>query len=133
MAKVRQHKKWTHDKFLDDFGQVIWVHKRTVCAGEFCAIHNPSDHRMKDWRMLMRASTLIERNCCHGVGHPDPDSVAWFDSIGRTWMGVHGCDRCCFTPEGIAKLDGEQICQPQHSIPETVKTDLSVSFLSPGI
>lgn len=30
-----------------------------------------------------------------GVGHPDPDSVAYFERHDITHMGVHGCDGCC--------------------------------------
>ena len=37
----------------------------------------------------------FERICEHGVGHPDPDSLEFFRSIGVTSMGIHGCDGCC--------------------------------------
>jgi hypothetical protein len=33
--------------------------------------------------------------CPHGIGHPDPDSVAFFEKNGDTGFGVHGCDGCC--------------------------------------
>lgn len=78
------------------------MHKKDMCAGTFCCFHNPSDHKMVDWPMNLRtdewAASLIERLCPHGVGHPDPDSVAFMEKAfpegGGTW-GVHGCDRCC--------------------------------------
>ena len=70
-------------------------HKPDACAGHFCVIHNPSDHHMKDWPKLVRASGLIERECKHGQGHPDPDSVDYFERHGIEGMGVHGCDGCC--------------------------------------
>ena len=101
MAKVRQRKSWTHDKFIDDFGNTYWVHKRVVCTGTHCAIHNPSDHHMKTWPMLVRASTLIERMCGHRCGHPDPDSVAFFESVGKGHLSSHGCDLCCWSPRDI--------------------------------
>ena len=75
----------------------IITHKPDRCEGEWCVIHNPSDHHMRDWPMLMRMDklALVERTCPHGVGHPDPDSLAYFLRHGDDWMGVHGCDRCC--------------------------------------
>jgi hypothetical protein len=73
--------------------------KETRKAGgpKNCVIHRPSEHRMVGWPMVVRASTLIERMCKHGTGHPDPDSVAylnWADGYDSGW-GVHGCDGCC--------------------------------------
>lgn len=71
------------------------VHPAKLCEGTFCPIHNPSEHRMRDWPMLLRESALIERTCEHGVGHPDPDSAAFMDRrFGLGW-GTHGCDGCC--------------------------------------
>lgn len=64
------------------------VHSRNACRGEFCCIHNPSDHHMRGWTMNWRPDRrIMERICEHGVGHPDPD-----DTSGD---GVHGCDGCC--------------------------------------
>ena len=71
------------------------THSLARCAGTPCPIHAPSRHHMTDWPMTLRASGLTERICSHGVGHPDPDSVAWLDSHGRTGYGLHGCDGCC--------------------------------------
>lgn len=72
------------------------THAPTLCRGEFCCIHNPSDHKMQHWPMNLRETGLIERLCPHGVGHPDPDSVDWMNSVTKqnSW-GVHGCDGCC--------------------------------------
>lgn len=78
-----------------------WVHNEKVCeADRACVIHRPSDHRMRDLPMLLRETGLVERICGHGVGHPDPDSAAYYDRAGPvgsrgTWS-VHGCDGCCF-------------------------------------
>lgn len=76
----------------------VKTHGPDECGGEFCCIHNPSDHRMRDWPMTLRLDwgvPLVERRCEHGVGHPDPDSVAWLESQGHDSFGVHGCDGCC--------------------------------------
>lgn len=78
------------------YGEYI-IHDEDVCVGEFCPFHNPSEHPLNHsvihirWDKMM----LIERVCIHGVGHDDPDSVAYFHSKGEKWAGVHGCDGCC--------------------------------------
>ncbi len=48
------------------------------------------------------ANPLVERICTHGIGHPDPDSVKYMESISMpgakgTWSS-HGCDGCCADP-----------------------------------
>lgn len=72
------------------------THKPDQCVGEVCVIHNPSDHHMVTWPMHWRADRrLMERKCPHGVGHPDPDGLAYEVKQGRTYQSVHGCDGCC--------------------------------------
>lgn len=67
------------------------VHSSDKCKGQFCCIHNPSDHHMRSWPQHWRGDrNLMERTCPHGVGHPDPDDPNPDKS--------HGCDGCC-TPE----------------------------------
>lgn len=90
----------------ESFNQVLSnVHSPTKCQGQFCTIHNPSEHHMRDWPWVLRSSTLIERVCSHGVGHPDPDSWPVLDKIfghrPGTWA-THGCDGCCSTQGGSA-------------------------------
>ena len=78
------------------------VHGHRQCGGRVCIIHRPTDHHMRDWPFLWRDDRNIwERICLHGVGHPDPDDIAYQK---RTYMGgrhpehidtVHGCDGCC--------------------------------------
>lgn len=96
---------------LYPFGEVVNVevselkiHSVDKCEGTFCCIHNPSDHHMKDWPMtirLDRVGALAERRCIHGVGHPDPDSLAYIDTLigEENSEGVHGCDGCCKSDE----------------------------------
>ncbi len=69
------------------------AHAPTACDGTPCPLHAPSDHHMRDWPTVLRMSGLIERTCAHGVGHPDPDSLAWLGGD-----GIHGCDGCCRRP-----------------------------------
>jgi hypothetical protein len=80
------------------------AHKEAECSAllgdeDYCPLHKPSDHGMNTWPMVMRSTALIERVCKHGIGHPDPDSVAWMDKYGEEeaegMWGIHGCDGCC--------------------------------------
>lgn len=72
------------------------VHPAEKCAGRPCVLHNPSNHPLKDAPLNWRGDTrVMERMCPHGIGHPDPDDVAYQASRGRSWVGVHGCDGCC--------------------------------------
>lgn len=96
---------------LVDSGRMEWfmmpgkrrllVHtEKPDCTKFNCVIHNPSDHVMKDWPLNWRGDRgLMERICPHGIGHPDPDDLA-FKARTRgeenvRYEGVHGCDGCC--------------------------------------
>lgn len=76
-------------------------HPNIACVGQFCCIHNPSEHHMRDWPLVLRESTLMERTCSHGVGHPDPDSLAYFKRLGVEGFGIHSCDGCCVQKEKV--------------------------------
>jgi len=97
--KIQKNNYWSYDRVTDDGGTVWKVHKSTSCAGTECAIHNPSDHPLKDAPLIIRGDSfkygLAERFCSHGIGHSDPDSVAFYAKEGTHGMGVHGCDGCC--------------------------------------
>lgn len=73
------------------------IHSPEQCAGRNCVLHNPSNHHMRDWDINVRwdKGMLFERLCEHEVGHPDPDSVAFFEEIGIEGMDVHGCCGDC--------------------------------------
>lgn len=93
-------------------GQRLRVHSKENCKGDNCVIHNPSDHSMKDWPTNWRPDRyLMERICSHGIGHPDPDDLAFKVRTSELYFeanmhpilkrrtieeeGVHGCDGCC--------------------------------------
>lgn len=79
-------------------GQVVLenVHPPTVCEGQHCVMHNPSDHHMREWEIVWRGDKgVMERTCPHGVGHPDPDDAAFLVREGRDYLTIHGCDGCC--------------------------------------
>ena len=76
------------------------VHDPASCAGRGCSVHHPSDHPMAPWPGVWRnGKGIFERVCPHGVGHPDPDDLAYMESIGNEAVGVHGCDGCCSSRE----------------------------------
>ena len=71
------------------------MHKPNKCAGHYCSIHNPSNHHMKDWPLVWRRDTLMmERTCPHGVGHPDPDHLAFAKVHAVTRMLEGGKSSC---------------------------------------
>jgi hypothetical protein len=90
--------------YLDDYrSRKGRLHTKKQCAEtrkaggpKKCVIHNPTTtHPLAGCRQILRSSGLIEDQCQHGVGHPNPDSVAFFDWKGWKGYDVHGCDGCC--------------------------------------
>jgi hypothetical protein len=84
---------------------LLQVHPRSACRGRglACCIHAPSSHHMATWPMRWRDDTrVMERTCPHGIGHPDPDHMAYVCSLDEdlAWQGVHGCDGCCRDLDG---------------------------------
>jgi hypothetical protein len=89
----------------------IITHSLAECVLKYCVIHNPSDHHMKEWDInirLDRYGALAERLCPHGIGHPDPDSLAYISTLVPEearedtlyYEGIHGCDGCCWEDFG---------------------------------
>jgi hypothetical protein len=84
-------------------GERLLAHPRKDCIGRHCCVHNPSDHHMADWPQHFRMDrALMERMCSHGVGHPDPDDLAYKRMMQgedyNPYEGLHGCDGCCRCP-----------------------------------
>lgn len=78
---------------LENTELFLHCHDELSCRGEFCTLHNRSNHSMRSFPQHWRGDKgLMERTCPHGVGHPDPDDYAL---IGSPYLGVHGCDGCC--------------------------------------
>lgn len=84
------------ESFTDARGVLFWVHRRETCRPP-CSIHSPSEHHMQAWPIVIRedSAALVERICPCGVGHPDPDSLAFLDPDGVRSLGGHGCCGCC--------------------------------------
>ena len=77
---------------LENTDTYIYCHDELSCCGDFCTLHNRSDHSMRSFPQKWRSDRgLMERICEHGVGHPDPDEIQ-LDKNGRS---LHGCDGCC--------------------------------------
>lgn len=95
------------DMAVGEFGEqqqgVLQTHGADRCSGQYCCLHNPSDHPLNTARLNWRDDRgLMERICQHGVGHPDPDSLAHLQrTLGHRYaryaFDVHGCDGCCRT------------------------------------
>lgn len=77
------------------------VHDRSACQNQdHCVVHHPSNHHMRHMPLHWRQDRyMFERTCPHGIGHPDPDHMTWFEGrYGKERAaaeGTHGCDGCC--------------------------------------
>lgn len=110
------------EKYITGTGQLVYVHDRERCKGRHCVIHNPSNHRMKDWPTHWRDDRgLMERICPCGVGHPDPDDLAYkaiyLRQLGKSESEIlatistestHGCCGCCTGKKFESQEDAEE-------------------------
>lgn len=95
------------ETWTDSYGKRVIVHDKTQdCLDNNCCIHNPSNHALSHANLYWRVETFydikpshMERICEHGVGHPDPDSLAYLRRTGEeslaNSLSIHGCDGCC--------------------------------------
>jgi len=88
------------ERWTDDYGQALLVHERNESCTGACSIHSPSKHSMRQFKRLWRPDrALMERICPHGIGHPDPDDIAFKrQQKGQEFAhyeAIHGCDGCC--------------------------------------
>jgi hypothetical protein len=90
-------------ELLQPVGQLelrgLKVHSGQMCVGPTCALHAPSNHHMITWPLRWDTEEFIfRRECPHGIGHPDPDELAWrhrFDRPLAPGVVEYGCDGCC--------------------------------------
>ena len=107
------------EEFCPNDSQVLRVHAKNTCKGDHCAIHNPSDHHMRDWKLIWRNDRgCFERLCPeHGVGHPDPDDL--------NHDGIHGCCGCCHSKKG----GGEKGCEATDNVYEIKINEVGLSTI----
>ena len=78
---------------LENTNTYLGCHEELSCRGEYCTMHNRSEHHMRSFPQFWRGDRgMMERTCPHGIGHPDPDD--YILTI-RPEFYVHGCDGCC--------------------------------------
>lgn len=98
-VEVVDKKKQDLDMSFTGTGQIMFYHKPELCEGQFCPMHNPSEHHMRTWLMHGRSDLklpIIDRICPHNALHPDPDSLAWALRHDPEFEWYHGaCDGCC--------------------------------------
>jgi hypothetical protein len=90
-------------RIVDELGvvdAVLRTHDSTECALPYCAIHDPSDHPLRDAPQRWRNDLLmLERVCPHGFGHPDIDNLDYifeiYGEMAASVASVHTCDGCC--------------------------------------
>ena len=79
-------------------GILTGVHGPRACAGQTwgCWIHQPLPHALSEAPVRWREDkSTAERICPHGIGHPDPQDVAYNRNVLGRDVTVHGCDGCC--------------------------------------
>lgn len=96
-------------------GQVLSrVHAEGECSGEFCCIHRPSNHLMREWRQNFLFGVMY-RISPDGDVYPDPDASnpperpnavrclgcdKVIVSLGRHDYQTCGCDNICMVDGG---------------------------------
>lgn len=90
-------------EIVNEPGMIFHTHGIADCSNrEACCIHNPSNHLLRDAPLNWRADRgIMERICEHGIGHDDPDDLAYRRFIGRLADGTHGCCGCCWDNERV--------------------------------
>ena len=74
--------------------QVVRMHPLSACEGRGCGMHNkPTLHPLYD--APLRWTTVLDRQCKHGIWHADHDEVLYYESIGRIRGCEDDCDQCC--------------------------------------
>lgn len=69
------------------------IHSAETCSGQWCVIHNPMPHGMKDWVLHWREDRRIFERICPecGCGHYDSSQLEYHLNTGQESQAVHGC------------------------------------------
>lgn len=78
-----------------------------------CCIHNPSPHHMVNWPLARDQGNVMVRMCPdHGVGHPDPDHLAYvwwrYGEEEAARQRSHQCCGDCAAPSTKEELEHVQ-------------------------
>ncbi|MGV1079746.1 MAG: hypothetical protein ACOYD1_07820 [Candidatus Nanopelagicales bacterium] len=91
-----------HPEWTTNFpGGVFNLHSEESCVGEYCVVHNPSDHPLRGLPMSLGLNGRVWR-FKGTLFHPDPDSFYALEKLGKVTEGdwIHICDGgCC--PHGL--------------------------------
>lgn len=92
---------------FEDGTVLVNVHTPEQCAGQYCGLHNPSAHPLRDAPLAwINWGKQLVRICSHGERHPDPDDVAhkrrsqpYLAFVWARWHDHECCQaRCCGWP-----------------------------------
>jgi len=78
-----------HQALLPNGELLSGIHAPDSCFGEYCVIHKPSNHGLRNARMAWVSGVGLVRYCTHGKRHPDPDTP---QAVGHS----RECPCCCF-------------------------------------
>lgn len=71
------------------------VHSSVMCSGKWCVVHNPMAPTRSRYLTWRDDRGIFEDVCWHGVGHPSPEQLDFWNETNREWEAVHGCCGCC--------------------------------------
>lgn len=83
-------------------GLRLMHHDISECVGRLCDVHNRrGSGAQAEWPLLWREDrAIMEVICSHGIGHPTPAQVTFFEERDLSAHAIHGCDGCCHTGNG---------------------------------
>lgn len=88
-------KKKTTEATLENSDiKLVRVHLKGQCQGDYCTIHNRSDHPMRSWPQIWNPNVFaMFRVCQHGIAHTDPDEIN--KDVVVKFEHDMDCDGCC--------------------------------------
>jgi len=89
-------------------GQIIEnVHLVGTCLGEFCPIHNPSDHDFRDFPLVFTGVNML-REFPDGTLIPDPDDYSYNKGNPVILENSAKCYKCETTVKSISRHDFQE-------------------------
>lgn len=89
-------------------GQVIEnVHGKGTCLGEFCPLHNPSDHDFKTFPLLFNGNSML-RELSDGSYIPDPDDYLYNQGKSVIVENSAKCYKCDTIVKSLSRHDFQE-------------------------